>query len=33
MPRIQYALGTPALTELWAEHEVVGLEMLENPRP
>lgn len=31
--RIQHQLGTPALSELWEEHEVYALEQLENPRP
>lgn len=31
--RVQHELGTPALSELWEEHEVDGLHMLENPRP
>lgn len=33
VPRVQHPLGTPALSELWAEHEVGGLYDLQNPTP
>ncbi|CED83543.1 Nuclear matrix protein [Phaffia rhodozyma] len=32
-PRVQFALGTPALSELWEENKLTGLDQLENPRP